>query len=267
MSMSYGDRVDGAKTVGKPGETASTTNGTAVTANGPAVTDLAELARTLRSTRRSVADTLTALVQSAKDLVPGVDHACVTVVNGSARTIHARTDEVASHLCRVQHELGEGPTENEIWTVDTVVAQNMINERRWPSFVAAAQESGVASMAAFRLYADVSARDLGVLLLFSRSGSTFDAEAQIVGSALAAHGAVALLSARDDENFRDGLASRDVIGQAKGILMERFDIDAVQAFTMLAKISQSENKPLREIALSLIEGSHPTRSVDSAGRA
>ncbi|WP_052493100.1 ANTAR domain-containing protein [Rhodococcus sp. MEB064] len=225
------------------------------------VSDLADMARTLRGTRRSVDETLAALVQSAKHLMPGVDHACVTVMNGSRRKIHARTDDVAADLCKVQYELGEGPTENEIWQVDTVIAENLRDERRWPSFAAAAHERGVESMAAFRLYIDSTSKDLGVLLLFSRAGDTFGPDQQIVGAALAAHGAVALLSARDDENFRDGLASRDVIGQAKGILMERFDVDAVQAFTMLAQISQSENKPLREVALTLIEDSHPTLSV------
>ncbi|WP_231476122.1 GAF and ANTAR domain-containing protein [Rhodococcus sp. UNC23MFCrub1.1] len=253
MTVPYGDRGDLVRTIDED---------TSVDQQASALGRIAEMARTLRGTRRSVDDTLTALVRSATQLMPGVDHACVTVMTGARRTIHARTDDVAADLCRVQFELGEGPTENEIWQIDTVVAENLGSERRWPSFAAAARDRGIESMAAFRLYTDPSARDLGVLLLFSRTADAFDADAQMVGSALAAHGAVALLSARDDQNFRDGLASRDIIGQAKGILMERFDVDAVQAFTMLAHISQSENRPLREVALSLIEESHPTRSVE-----
>lgn len=228
---------------------------------GP-VGDLAEMARSLRGSRMSVNDTLTTLVTSATRLVPGVDHACVTVIAGTNRTVRARTDDVAAYLCQVQSELGEGPTEDEIWNVDTVISENLRADRRWPSFAAVARERGIASIAAFRLYADPATRDLGVLLLFSKAADTFDSDAQIIGSALAAHGAVALLTARDAENFRDGLASRDIIGQAKGMLMERYDVDAVQAFTMLAALSQAENRPLREIALSLIEQSHPTTSVD-----
>jgi AmiR/NasT family two-component response regulator len=65
---------------------------------------------------------------------------------------------------------------------------------------------------------------------------------------------VAWNSARRDEQFRSALASRDVIGQAKGRIMERYRVDAVQAFDMLRKLSQDTNVPLIEIATELATG-------------
>jgi AmiR/NasT family two-component response regulator len=64
--------------------------------------------------------------------------------------------------------------------------------------------------------------------------------------------------ARRDEQFRSALAARDILGQAKGIVMQGFKIDALRAFTLLTQLSQTTNKPLvdvaRELTESLIEG-------------
>ena len=68
----------------------------------------------------------------------------------------------------------------------------------------------------------------------------------------AAHSSVAWNSARRDEQFRHALASRDIIGQAKGMIMERYGVDAVQAFEVLRKLSQDSNVPLVEVARGLV---------------
>ena len=60
-------------------------------------------------------------------------------------------------------------------------------------------------------------------------------------------------SARRDEQFQRALSSRDVIGQAKGMIMERYRVDAVQAFEVLRKLSQDSNVPLLQIAAELVE--------------
>ena len=53
---------------------------------------------------------------------------------------------------------------------------------------------------------------------------------------------------RRDQQFRVALVSRDIIGQAKGRLMERFDIDAAEAFGMLKQMSQESNTPIAQVA-------------------
>jgi AmiR/NasT family two-component response regulator len=69
-----------------------------------------------------------------------------------------------------------------------------------------------------------------------------------LGAVLATHAALAFAAVDTQGQFYSALASRDHIGQAKGILMERFDVDSVQAFGMLRKMSQDTNTPLRDVA-------------------
>ena len=64
-------------------------------------------------------------------------------------------------------------------------------------------------------------------------------------------------AARRDEQFKRALASRDIIGQAKGMIMERYGVDAVQAFELLRKLSQNSNVPLIQVATDLVVKRHP----------
>jgi AmiR/NasT family two-component response regulator len=84
----------------------------------------------------------------------------------------------------------------------------------------------------------------------------FDDDAAEMGLILATHAAVGWNMVRRDEQFRSALASRDIIGQAKGMIMERFKIDAVQAFELLKRLSQSSNTPLAVVARQLVESEH-----------
>ncbi|WP_286133714.1 ANTAR domain-containing protein [Mycobacterium sp. 360MFTsu5.1] len=77
---------------------------------------------------------------------------------------------------------------------------------------------------------------------------------------LATHAALAWDSVRREVDFRSALSSRDVIGQAKGIIMERFQVNAVAAFNMLTRLSQESNTPVAVLAQKLAE------RVSSGGR-
>ncbi len=85
-------------------------------------------------------------------------------------------------------------------------------------------------------------------------------EAEEIGLAVATHAALALFSARREVQFASALASRDTIGQAKGMIMERFSIDALQAWELLRKLSQDANVSVFDLARQLIEADHPTRA-------
>jgi AmiR/NasT family two-component response regulator len=78
-------------------------------------------------------------------------------------------------------------------------------------------------------------------------------EEQAIAAMLATHAATALLAADRQTQFESALASRDVIGQAKGMLMERFKIDAVRAFALMTQLSQDNNVKLRTIAQQIVE--------------
>lgn len=143
-----------------------------------------------------------------------------------------------------------------IWDEHTVLVDDMDHEPRWPEFAPKAAELGVKSMLIFRLYN--TGNTLGALNLHSLHTQAFDETSISVGSTLATHAAIAVIAAVREEQFRAAVASRDVIGQAKGILMERFSVDADRAFALLRKLSQDRNQPLHEIARKLTDKKHPS---------
>jgi AmiR/NasT family two-component response regulator len=73
----------------------------------------------------------------------------------------------------------------------------------------------------------------------------------VVGAMFATHAAVALADAQKLDDLKQALANRDVIGQAKGILMERFKLDADQAFSLLTRISQDRNVKVHTLATEI----------------
>lgn len=105
-------------------------------------------------------------------------------------------------------------------------------------------------MLAFQLYVDGD--NLGALNLYARSAGAFDDESEHVGQLFAAHAALAYEGARKQAGLARSVASRQVIGQAQGILMERHKVTADQAFAMLVRVSQYSNTKLRDIAEQLI---------------
>ena len=117
--------------------------------------------------------------------------------------------------------------------------------------MAAARERGVAALMAFHLFAqDGSA---GALNLYSSEANSFDESTTDAGRLFAAEAALVLHGAQRIQGLHTALSSRDVIGQAKGILMERFGIDRQQAFSMLVESSQHTNMKLAKVAEWLVD--------------
>jgi len=105
-------------------------------------------------------------------------------------------------------------------------------------------------MLCFQLFTDGDS--LGSLNLYSEQVGAFDDDALAVGLTLAAQTAVALQTSRQIETQARGIATRTVIGQAQGILMERFDLTADTAFEVLRRISQDSNTKLLDVAADLV---------------
>ena len=127
-----------------------------------------------------------------------------------------------------------------------MVCNDLAADQRWPAFGAIAAAHGVNSMISFKLFdADGT---VGALNLYSSKPYAFGAEAEETGALLAAHAAVVLAASRKQANLAVALESRDVIGQAKGILMERYKLDDRAAFATLIAISQHTQRKLRDIA-------------------
>jgi AmiR/NasT family two-component response regulator len=96
---------------------------------------------------------------------------------------------------------------------------------------------------------------MGALNVYAERPHAFGPDTRTIGMIFAAHSSVAWNAARRDEQFKKALSSRDTIGQAKGMIMERYGVDAVQAFAVLRKLSQDANVPLVQIATELVKTS------------
>jgi hypothetical protein len=131
-----------------------------------------------------------------------------------------------------------------------VRAADLVEESRWPRFCPEAVRVGVRSVLSFQLFTHGAHR--GALNLFGFEPCSFSPEAETVGAMLASHAAVALIAANKNRQFQSALANRDEIGQAKGMIMERFDVDALRAFELLRKLSQDSNTPLHQIARDIV---------------
>jgi GAF domain-containing protein len=206
---------------------------------------LAAVARALDT--GSVHDTLQRIVETAVEVIPGCEHAGVTTTQARRVTTPAASDAVALRLDALQVEIGEGPCIDAI-TVDEVIrTDDLAADRRWPHFSAdAARETGIASVLALRLFA--RGKTLGALNLFSTRPGAFTDEDMAIGVLFAAVASVALVAAGSEEGLQVAIRNRDVIGRAKGILMERHKITDDEAFRRLADVSQRMNIRVVQIA-------------------
>ncbi|MFI2791111.1 ANTAR domain-containing protein, partial [Kitasatospora sp. NPDC018614] len=101
-------------------------------------------------------------------------------------------------------------------------------------------------------------RRLTVLTAYAGKPRAFDTDATRIGRLFTAHVSLALDSATVREQLTEAMRTRDLIGQATGILMERRDIDAAEAFDSLVRASQRENVKLRDIARRIVETKRTT---------
>jgi GAF domain-containing protein len=162
------------------------------------------------------------------------------------------TDPAVARLIGSQMESGKGP----VWEmvrddVSSVMVSDTQTETRWPDWASTAAELGYRSMVGVRL-ATVE-RMIGTLNLYdSRPHHFSDADVE-VAHVLARHTAIALNTAYASEHFSRALDSRKLIGQAQGILMERFDLDDARAFEVLRRYSQDHNVKLRDLAQTVVD--------------
>src|SRR6476469_8822398 len=211
---------------------------------------MAELARA-SAAPRSVEEVLSGVTAAAKELIPGADTAGVLLIGkgGKFESI-AGTSELPYRLDELQMKFSEGPCVEAALDELIVRTEDFRSEHRWPRYSAAVVEIGVLSGLSFKLY--TADRTAGALNLFSFKVNAFNAQDETIGVVLAAHAAAAILASRQGEQLQSALSTRDRIGQAKGIIMERFGIDDIRAFGMLRQLSQDTNTKLLDLAQRVI---------------
>lgn len=212
----------------------------------PLADQLAALARALEQ-EDDPQQTLDAIVRAAVDTVPGAQHASVSVVQ-RRRVVEtvAATGDLPRAVDQAQYDTGEGPCLDTLYQRETVRVPDLAREQRWPEFARKASDLGVGSMLALQLY--VAGDDLGALHLQNEARDAFGGEAEHVGLLFASHAALALSAAQKVDRLQRGMDTRNVIGQATGILMERMKITSDHAFRVLVGASQSRNVKLHEVA-------------------
>lgn len=191
--------------------------------------------------------TLTAIVRAAVELIPGCDEGSISVVRGRRTvTSEAASSELPRVVDALQEEVQQGPCLDAAYEQETVRVPDMASETRWPKFAARAHEAGAAGMLSCQLY--VEGDNLGALNLFSRRSGAFDDESEHVGLLFAAHAAIAYAAAQQQARMIRNVATRQLIGRAEGILMERHKITGDQAFALLVRASQHRQLKLRDVA-------------------
>ncbi|WIM88011.1 GAF and ANTAR domain-containing protein [Candidatus Mycobacterium wuenschmannii] len=211
--------------------------------------------RLLRRQEINERDLLAELVSGAVRLLPCVQHAGITVSTKEVVTTEVSTGPIPEELDQVQARYHMGPC---LWAAkheDIVRLDDVEYDPRWPAYSRyAAEHTPVRSVLSLSLATDRPGRS--ALNMYAEKPHAFDVGMVETAFAYSAYTAVAWALARRDVQFHEALASRDVIGQAKGMIMERFSIGSQQAFDLLKRLSQSSNTPLAEIAAGLVEAEH-----------
>ena len=233
-------------------------------------TDLEEQLRTQAHalTAETVQGTMQRIVELAVDTIEGCDHASISVLEGTQIATRVCSDPRVADVDVLQYDTGEGPCVDVVnHGTTSVYAEDLTDDPRWPHFGPRAAAAGMRSLLAIRLLGD---RTLGALNLYARLPRAYGATDRATGVIFATHAGIALAAAEARteahrvEHLEQALSSRELIGQAQGILMERERITPDQAFDVLRRGSQHLNVKLREVAQRLVDtGERPATGAES----
>ena len=169
---------------------------------------------------------------------------------GRLQTI-APTSPTVSQADAFQDELDEGPCRDNSWHGQTLLSQDLSDDRRWPDWACRAIDIGIHSVLAVELTSP-DGRRLGSLNLYWGHARSFTADDIAFAHIFARHAALALAKSLQEAGLNLALDGRKLIGQAQGILMERYGLDETRAFEVLRRYSQDHNIKLRRVAEILV---------------
>ena len=231
-------------------------------ATGPLAGEFLRLATAL-AVESTVSGVLRRVVEAARSAVPGADLVSITLRSPAGYTTPVETDPLATRLDEIQYRLDEGPCVEATRTagLGLTFSPDLGQQREYPRFGREAARLGVHSVLAVGLFPHGGdAPRMGALNIYSHEVGGLDELDRDIALVLAAHAATALAATTactaaelEITQLQQALSSRDVIGQAKGILMERRRISAEEAFEVLRAASQSLNVKLTQVAATLVE--------------
>ena len=205
---------------------------------------------------RELPEILTEIVQISRSVMISADAVSITLIRDDRAFTAAYDGQIAMDADEMQYERGYGPCLDAGRAGELFVVVDMATEERWPDYARHAAERGVGSSLSVPL--PFQGATIGALNNYSMQAHAFGEADIALGEEVAAFVAIAVGNAEaaaratnDVANMRQAMASRAVIEQAKGILMERYKVTSEQAFTLLTHASQSSNVKLRDIAEEL----------------
>lgn len=212
---------------------------------------MADAARWLNEPE-DVETVLARLADVALQTIPAVDMASISVATRAGITTAAATDQAARDLDRLQYQLQQGPCVDALLDPDKaeVVVADLASDQRWPDYARAAADLGFRSQMGIKVFNERGSA--AGLNLYSKQADAFDDETSATADIFAIHAAAAMEKARAVASLSDALASRQIIGEAVGIVMHTYTIDETAAFNYLVRVSQTTNTKLRDVAAQVV---------------
>lgn len=194
--------------------------------------------------------TLGQVTATAVRVLPQVDYASITVNHpGAELETKAATNDLLYELDAMQYQLREGPCYYAATEQAHIVSTNIAVDERFPKYGPVAAAAGIRAQAGLRLF--TAPRAQGALNLYSRSLGAFE-DMGTLGDLFSTQSGMAIAYAMEVTNLQDALETRTTIGQAVGIVMERYRLTDDRAFAFLTRLSQNHNVKLRLVAQEII---------------
>ena len=213
---------------------------------------LAHAARTINEAR-TLEETLQTIAETAQISIPSMEHVGVSIFDDNGIPVtKAATSELVLELDNLQYALDEGPCVDSLRGMTVVAAPNLRHDQRWPRYVPEAVQRGLKSQLAVKLSLGED-RTVGGLNMYSTGSEDIDPQAPGMADLFATHAALALGKAQEIDDLQQALKTREVIGQAVGLLMQRYGLDPDGAFGFLVRSSSHSNTKVREVALQIVD--------------
>jgi GAF domain-containing protein len=210
--------------------------------------------------QEDLGSTITKIAEVTVRLVDGCDSASVTIQEDGDVSTPGASDHVALMLDQAQYGSGRGPCLDAAEHGQIFVVADMNGEPRWPEFSKVAVEQGVLSSLSVPIKTSTLT---GGLNLYGRSVDAFKDAPKELTDLIAKRASIAIENATVYgatkalvEQLNEAIKTRELIGEAKGLLMAREGVSEDEAFQMLVTVSQNTNTKLREIAQKIVDDAH-----------
>jgi hypothetical protein len=215
-----------------------------------------------------VPEALAALTAAAVDTLTEVDYVSISLTRDDGQIVTlAPTAPLAAEADAMQYTLGEGPCLEAALDVPVVLSEDLARDVRWPSYGPAAARAGLHSQVAFQFRAEHD-HVRGALNLYAVRPGVLDALTMQLGALFATQVAITMGWVQHEEDLQAALYTRQQVGVAIGILMERYALTRERAFSLLVRTAQTGNVKLRDVAAMTVAeatGAYEVGRAESPG--